>query len=721
MRTADELRRAGAKPGRVSKRRKDEAVTFELGEPPRPAGLPRAARNSWRSLAEELLGSRKLARTDGALLLETVQLRADLYRGAGERKEVARKRLAEIKALFDNRPAFAESAQETPAEPPALTLEAFLASVREERATFPARLRPSETVCNDLGAPYAWPDGDAASVAREYCLSVTQGAVVACELLKRACQRHLDDLERGAARGIFFDPVAARNIATWFGEFCGLVLQPWETWVVTSIFAWKQPSGLRRFREGWLSMGRKNGKSALAAGVGLFGLICDAEKFAEIYSAATKKEQARIIFRDACRYVSANAELKHRVKKFVSSLSDPETDGFFQPLSSDVRSMDGLRPSFILADEVHEWSDREQWDKLQSGVGSRTQPLTLAATTAGACREGFAYSKFQTAERLLTGVFEDDRVFVAIYQLDNESEYKDEAAWLKSNPNLGISVFADAIRKQLADVEQDPAALNSFLRYQCNLWVTFKVGRSIPSDKWAACAGPAEMPQNSVAAREWFIKEYGELDCWGGLDYGARDDMTAYVLLFRMGDNRALLPFFWMPEVGVLEKEKSWGVPLTQWAREGWLKLTPGDIVDPAIVKADILQICANGPGRVRSIGYDPWQLPVLMGKLAEEYGNAEIVAVPQKPSALTVPATEFRLAVFQGRLWHLNNPVLRWMSGNVVLKEHERHGGVVAEKLSPKEKIDGIQATITAWHRFLSEPAISRWDGNLRILEGRP
>ena len=188
-----------------------------------------------------------------------------------------------------------------------------------ERAGFAARLVPGATVCRDLSGPYDWSEGDPAAVARFYCQEVTQGEIPACDLLVRACARHLSDLENGHERGLFFDPVAARNIASWYRDFAGLKLEPWETWIVTSLFGWKKPSGARRFQDAWVSMAKKNGKTTLASGIGLFGLICDQEKFAEVYSAATKKDQARLIYRDAVRAVHGNPDLLAAIKEFTGS------------------------------------------------------------------------------------------------------------------------------------------------------------------------------------------------------------------------------------------------------------------------------------------------------------------------------------------------------------------------------------------------------------------
>jgi len=536
-------------------------------------------------------------------------------------------------------------------------------------------------------------------------------------LLRRACQRHLDDLETAHERGYFYDPVAARNLATWLEVFCGLKLIPWQLWIVTSLFAWKKPSGARRFDNAWVSVAKKQGKSLLAA-VGLFGLIADGERNAEIYSVACKKEQARIIWEDAMRMSQQHPELKEHVKKYANALVVEDNFASFKPLSSDTSSMDGLRPHFLLCDELHEWENRALWAKLVKGVVSRTQPLVFAITTAGENRESFCYTKHEIATRILTGVFDAPESFAAIFELDKGDDYRVEDNWMKANPSLGISVQLGSMRKALAETEQDPGSLNEFLRYNMNQWVSHRAGRSIPVDKWDLCRGLPMMPDATAKElTDAFLALNKDKTCFAGFDYGAVEDMTAFVVLwpraFVPGEEKPVekvvaVPMFWMPEVGLQEKERQWNVPLSQWAREGWIKLLPGDMVDPRVVSEDILALCQGLA--IREIGYDRWNSQVMMSQFAE-HKVCVVTSVPQHAGELTSPCKEFKGKVWSGHFWHLNNPVLRWQSQNLVLEEMEKTGGVVPVKLSKKEKIDGVQAMITAWNRMLA--AVGQPDPN--------
>jgi phage terminase large subunit-like protein len=729
----------------MPKKRIDTPPPHVQGAPPRPKALTRACYNAWNRLVVELAG--KLYQDDGPRLLEFIQARADWYKGTGERRESGRRRAAEIQEFFDKRqpPPIPAPAPPTPqngespesgedaenGKLPDANLETFLADVKAERHTFAQRLQPGATVVlENSGQVFAWPSGHAASVGRDYCQQITQGSAPACELLRRACARHLSDLERGHERGLFFDPVAAANIATWYRDFIGLKLEPWETWIVTSLFAWKRASGLRRFSEAWISVGKKNGKTAVASGVGLFGLVADQEKFAAVYSASTKKDQAKIAYGDAVRAVKSCPALLDYVRIFkTGKLAIEETDSWFEPLSSDVKSMEGLRPSTIVCDEIHVWQDRTQWDTLTKGVVSRAQPLIFSITTAGENKNTFAGSKYALAEKILNGVFEEDSTFVAIYELDATDDPFDEKNWPKSNPNLGISLQASALRKIAAEAQEDPSGRAAFMRYHANMWVSFRQGRSIPSDKFDACRCAESMKDIApMDLRKAFLEENATAPCWAGIDLGEISDLSALTLLWprcTLGGEEfevlTAIPYFWMPEAGLLDKERQWGVPLSQWVREGWVKLIEGDLADPRVIKADVIKLLADGPGKVQSIGFDPWQARVMASEIGEET-HVECMAVPQKPSELTTPCKELKNAIFCKKFWHLGNPVLRWMAGNLVIEPDGDSGGIRPKKLNPNEKIDGFQAMITAWSRLLAAPTSlgtisnqlnARWGGN--------
>jgi phage terminase large subunit-like protein len=692
-------------------------LKFEFGEPPKEVGLNRHTLPEWRDLVTRLLARRVLAKTDGPILLQYIR--------AKKAKDTAK--CSEIATMFAARTPF--DVPEPPPPPPREELlHVHVATVAEERTSFPARLVPGRTVCSDTGAEYSWPEGEAATIARDYANAVITGTVVAGKLVIRAGMRFLQDLESGAARGLFFDTVAARNAVFFFEKFCGppgFKLEPWETFILAQIFGWKTAAGLRRFREGFLSVGRKNGKTFIAAGIGLYCLVCDQEPRAEIFIAATAIKQANLMFQAASYMRAKNEQLNGYIGELRSVMTVADTFSSFRPLASDAKTLDGLNASCNLVDELHEHSNRNLWDKLVGATVARSQPFTLATTTAGDNMECFAHTKHELAEKMLNGVLENDSLFAYVACLDPEDDPLDEKNWPKANPNLGVSVRVENLR-QLADgVKQNPADLNSFIRYHTNQWLALRVGRSIPADLWEACRGMEMCPDlDPKQLRAKFMELNKKQPCFAALDMGGNDDLSAFCLLYRnavvpdssfLVETVVAVPFFWIPEQGLMVKEKRWGVPLSQWVREGWLRVTPGDYSDPKAIKADIIHI-ATKEAYVTELGFDKWNAQILCGELHAE-GVVPCTRVPQTYEHLTAPCEEFKRAALSGKgFWHLGNPVLRWMVGNLVL-EPAKSGGLMPEKLSQREKIDGIQAIITAWNRLINAPALMSWNGIVKTF----
>ena len=491
--TAAELIAAGAARSKVAKARSLESMRHVLGEPPRPQGKIKSWRNLWSRIAAPLLAARKLAMDDGDRLTALVDARQNQRIGTDSEREAARVEAALLLKAFEDREPFPEQAAPTPVEVSSANLADFLAGVKAERDTFAARLTDG-TVCLDESGSYEWPEGDAATIARQYALDGTQGGIVVGELVRHACARFLKDLEDGAGRGLFFDPWAARNAKRFFDDFITeWKLQPWQTLIIANIFGWKRATGYRRFRWVWLATGRKNGKSSFLAGIGMQQLVADLATRCEVYSAATKRDQAKIVHGDGRRIVKLSPQLNLRVRTFVNSLNVEEDDAVFQALASDSHTMDGLRPQCALLDEIHEHPSDAVTKRLQSGTLNRPQPLLISATTAGQDRGSWCYSQHELFEQHLRGTLCEpsywDERFVFIAMCDEKDDPADEAVWVKANPNLGISVDLDGLRSQAAEFKNDPQALFSFQRFHLNIWNSVVTGHSLPQDKIAACGG----------------------------------------------------------------------------------------------------------------------------------------------------------------------------------------------------------------------------------------
>jgi phage terminase large subunit-like protein len=597
-----------------------------------------------------------------------------------------------------------ESEPEQIAEP---ILPGFLATVADERNTFAQRMTHGTTLCLDQdGATYHWPEGDAATDALAYAKKVVGKELVTGRLVQKAAQRFLDDLANGASKGFFFDPWAARNIATWFQQHCRLKLLDWEKFIVTQLFGFKRASGLRRFTELWLSVARKNGKSSLLGGIGLFCLICDGEEKAEIYSAATTRDQARIVWRAAKYAAEQNPELKAFVRIMERSLVVKSTFSFFQPLSSDASTLDGLNIACAMADEIHEHPSRDLTDRLTGGMAGRKQPLLLSATTAGESRECFAFSRNEYFERVLEGIIVADNSLIFIAELDAEDDYRDASLWVKANPSIDVLVRRDFLQTQLKEIENQPTKLNSWLRFHANRWVEKVAGHSLPYDRIEACGTVTSL--NPLELRKQFLENFWHKEYYAGYDHGETDDMSALVQVFPDvvlpgSDVRrcVVIPHFWMPEQYVMQREREWGVPVSDWVRRGYIRLCPGDLNDMVLIGQDILKLFSEN--RPQDCGFDRYGgIRQAMAALIDL--QFKCTEVPQTALHLTEASKFFKNAVLKGELVTLNHPVLKWNLANAQLECDERNGLMKPAKASgdTRRKIDGVQAAVTALARFL-------------------
>jgi len=479
-------------------------------------------------------------------------------------------------------------------------------------------------------------------------------------------------------------------------------------------------------------MGRKNGKTTFASSVALFLLIADQERYAEVYAAATAKEQSRIVWKDGKRAVGANVELASAVKRWAQDLEVADTDCHFEPLASEERSFLGVRAHGIIADEVGVWEDRNSWDVLVQSTVSRKQSLALAITTAPEDRRTFCYEKFVWVERILRGVIEADHVFAAIYRIDDGDNPKAIAALRKANPSLGVTMFEENLQKQIAELEETPSGLNNFLQFHANVTPERTISQlpSITSEKWDACAHLELLPtaKDPLDACEQFVRLNTGKHVWLGLDLGLVDDMTAIAYVWRSGflephlkdsrgavtkwadehPKRFLLVDYFMPEAGLLEKERKLHVPLSTWVRQGFIELIPGDMVDDREIRKYLVETIAQKMC-VYDCGFDKWQAASLAAELNER-SVLKCVEVPQIPSVLTNPVREFLSDIRRGELVHFNNPVLRWNVENVYFGELDdtTHGGLKPAKAGGNGicKIDGVQAAIMAYQRMMAAPS---------------
>lgn len=530
--------------------------------------------------------------------------------------------------------------------------------------------------------------------ANNYIEGVLNGSIIACKWVKLACERHLRDLETGHERGLHFDEQAAKLVVAFFsllkhskGEWAGkpVTLEPWQQFHLWVLFGWKRADGTRRFRTSYLEVARKNGKSTLAAGIGLYLLVADGESGAEIYTAATKLDQAKIIHSEATRMVQQSPDLRAELDLFKNNINSPGTYGKYEPLGADSKTLDGLNTHAALIDEVHAHPNRDLWDVLRTSQGARRQPLMYAITTAGFDQQSLCFDLNRYTRQVLEQTIEDDSFTGLIFTIDEEDNWEDSDNWIKANPNLGISKKLSKMREEAQEAKNMPTALNSFLRLNLNVWTNSETAWLNP-DSWKECGKIAVSPNALLGS-----------DCYAGLDMSSTTDITAFVMIFPRPDGYHIVPKFWIPKDNIKQRVNRDRVPYDVWVQRGYIKPIEGNVIDYRVVVQDIEEL-----GKlywIKEIAFDRWGA----FQISQDLDGMGFTMVPfgQGFASMNGPSKEVEKLVMEAKLAHGDNPVLNWMASNVVARI-DPAGNIKPDKSKSTEKIDGIVALIMAMDRCI-------------------
>ena len=357
-------------------------------------------------------------------------------------------------------------------------------------------------------------------------------------------------------------------------------------------------------------------------------------------------------------------------------------------MSSDYGTHDGLNPSCGIIDEFHAHRDSGMFDVIKSAFGARRQPLMFIITTAGFNKAGACYSYRDNVIKVLRGVNQDDTLFGIIYTLDSNEEWDNPKMWVKSNPNLGVSLSADYLVDQVKDAKNRPEAVRNVMTKNVNLWVD-AAKTWILDEVWQKCVGTT------------YITDLKGCDCWAGLDLSNVSDITAFVLIFNENEKFQILPFFWIAEDKMEEKVKKENVNYDKWVAEGYVKITPGNVTDYDFVQADILKIIADY--NLKSIAFDRWNSSQTVIDLQNE--GLTLNPFGQGYGSMSAPTKQFEAMVLSGKIEHFGNPVLRWMLASTVVMT-DPAGNIKPDKRNSTQKIDGIVAAIMALGEWMTHQA---------------
>ena len=461
---------------------------------------------------------------------------------------------------------------------------------------------------------------------------------------------------------------------------------------VRKLFGTLNADGTRQYRTAYFSVGRKNGKTELGAGVAVYLLTADNEAGAQIYSAASDRMQAGLLYHAAAPMVRQAPALAKRCKIVDSQkrIIYAATNSYYQVLSAEAYSKDGLNAHGILFDELHAQPNRELWDVLTTSVGSRRQPLVLVMTTAGYDRNSICFEQYDYACKVRDGIIDDPTFLPVIYEAPEHADWTDENVWKLANPALGTFRNLDEMRQQCKKAQETPALEMTFRRLYLNQWVN-SVERWLPMDAWDKCNAKPE----NLAGRP----------CYAGLDLSSTTDLTALALVFPSDDGSYdVIWHYWIPEETAAEKERRDRVPYREWARQGFITLTPGNIIDYGYVLRQIKEWM--GVYDLRELAFDRWGSQKLTTDL-EEMGfaadpkaqGAHLVAFGQGFASMSPPTKELMTLVLSNKIRHGGNPVSRWCADNMVVAT-DPAGNLKPDKAKATQKIDGLVALLMGLDR---------------------
>jgi phage terminase large subunit-like protein len=478
-------------------------------------------------------------------------------------------------------------------------------------------------------------------------------------------------------------------------------LEPWQVFIVCAIFGWvSKATRFRRFAEAYIKVPRKNAKSTLAAAIGLYMLVADGEYGAEVYSGATKEKQAMEVFKTAWRMVRKTPALEDYfgVESAMKSLYRQEDGSKFEPLVGDPG--DGASPSCAIVDEYHEHDTSTLHDTMQTGMGSREQGLVIDITTAGSKTEGPCHILERDVEKVLDGLVENDALFGIMYGIDlapyqwngamvPADDWKTEEALRKANPNFGVSVFAEFLRKQQREAIQSAHKQNTFKTKHENVWVNAATGY-YNLESWRRCADPS-------LKLEQFLRQ----QVWEGTDLGAKDDLASRVKVFRRQIEGQTHYYVFGRHYVPLDRAMDGDHPHYQrWIEEGWLVGHAGPEIRLDAIQKEIEG--ELGKYDYRCIAFDPWGALQMQQELATQLSDEIVISMPQTTQYLSGPMKELNAAMLAGRVHHEGDPVLTWAISNVIAREDNNENVFPRKEKSGKQKIDPHSALLNGMNRAM-------------------
>ena len=470
------------------------------------------------------------------------------------------------------------------------------------------------------------------------------------------------------------------------------ILELWQKALVSAMFGIVDKiTGLRKFHEVVLIVGRKNGKSTLSAAIGLYLMIADGELGPEIFSVATKKDQAKIIWLEAKRMIKKSPALNKRLKTLVGEINSELNDSIFKPLGRDSDTLDGLNVHGALFDEVHAWKDINLYDVIVDGTSSRDQPLIFVTSTAGTVRESVFDRLYDECELVINGYgdpegYKNERLLPIIYELDERKEWVDEKAWKKANPGLGTIKKLDNLQSKVNKAKANPLLVKNLVCKDFNI-------RETTGESWLTF----EQANNEA---KFDIKELKPRYGIGGVDLSSTTDLTSACILFQVpGDNNIYVEImFWLPEELLEQRSKEDKIPYDIWKDRGLLRTSQGNKVHYRDVVTWFKEMMEEKDIYLYKVGYDSWSAQYFVEDMKANFGQESMEAVIQGKKTLSSPMKNLGADLSSKKIIYNNNPILKWNLTNVAIDIDKNNNIQPMKSSNQKKRIDGFAALLDAY-----------------------
>lgn len=536
---------------------------------------------------------------------------------------------------------------------------------------------------------------------KEYWIRIKKGEETVSQKVK-TMYRYLTWLQENPNE-YFYSNKRANHIIEFAENYCRISkgagagrpvrLELWEKALLAAVFGFIDIDGNRMCRECILIVGKKNGKSLLASIVGLYMLVGDGEPGPEVYAVATKRDQAKIIWQESKRMVRKSAVLLRRVKPLVAELSSELfNDGTFKPLASDSDTLDGLNVHCVLMDEIHQWkSGKALYDIMADGTTAREQPLIFITSTAGTVREDIYDQKYEEAERLINGLFDDKgykdiHLLCFIYELDNRKEWTDPKCWKKANPGLGTIKKEEALAAKVEKAKGNSKLLKNLLCKEFNI-------RETSTESWLTFE---QLDNRAVFDVKELKPRYGI----GGADLSSTTDLTNATVIFKVPNDEHIyvLQMYWLPEDLLEKRVREDKIPYDLWAEQGLLRLCPGNKVHYAFVTDWFKEIQQDYDIYLYKCGYDSWSATYFVEEMKSIFGKCVMEPIIQGKKTLSSPMKSLGADLEKKLVVYNNHPILKWCLANTSVDVDKNNNIQPAKGNLGTRRIDGTAGLLDAY-----------------------